>query len=275
MFVLSLKKWEFEIMNSRVRTFLSEFSGSLNIQQQLVVQQLVLRYRRTTLGFLWTLVNPLMMISIMAVVFSTLFKEDLKVFALTLFAGMIPWNFLNSVATQSCTAFVHNESLIKKIYLPKVIFPSSIVFALLVDSLLSFLVLFCVILVLGGTFSWALLFLPISFLLLFFFAFGIALIMSIATVFFRDLKHVIVLMMQALFYLSPVLYKPESLSGGLSFLVAINPVTPFIALFRVPLVNGTLPSINIILHSIGFTVISIALGMYIFIRQEKQIIFRL
>jgi ABC-type polysaccharide/polyol phosphate export permease len=266
---------EFVIMNSRVHAFLSEFGGSLSIQRQLVAQQLVLRYRRTTLGFLWTLVNPLLMISIMAVVFSTLFKEDLKVFALTLFAGMIPWNFLNSVATQSCTAFVHNEGLIKKIYLPKVIFPSSLVAALLVDTLLSFLVLFIVILVLGGTFSWALLFLPISFLLLFLFAFGIALVMSIATVFFRDLKHVIVLMMQALFYISPILYKPEALNGSLSFLVAINPVTPFIALFRTPLVSGTLPPINILLQSIGFTLLSLAIGIFIFIRQEKKIIFRL
>ena len=262
-------------MGSPIHIFLTEFYGSLNIQLQLVSQQLVLRYRRTTLGFLWTLINPLLMISIMAVVFSTLFKQDLTTFALTLFAGMIPWNFLNSVVTQSCTAFLNNEGLIKKVYLPKVIFPSSIVAALLIDSLLSFLVLFIVILALGGTFSWALLFLPFSFILIFLFALGLALIMSIATVFFRDLKHVIVLMMQALFFLSPILYKPEALSGYAAYLVLLNPVTPFIALFRTPLVNGTLPPVSTLLSAVCIAIISMAIGVFIFTREEKKIIFRL
>ena len=262
-------------MGSEIHIFLSEYYGSLNIQRQLVAQQLILRYRRTTLGFLWTLINPLLMISIMAIVFSALFKQDITIFALTLFAGMIPWNFLNSVVTQSCGAFLNNEGLIKKVYLPKVIFPSSIVAALLIDSLLSFFVLFIVILILGGTFSWALIFLPFSFLLLFFFALGLALIMSIATVFFRDLKHVIILMMQALFFLSPILYKPEALGGHLAYLVSLNPVTPFIALFRIPLVDGTFPPAGILLHAVCITGVSMALGSLIFTREEKKIIFRL
>lgn len=262
-------------MGSQIHIFLSEFYGSLNVQLQLVMQQLILRYRRTALGFLWTLINPLLMISIMAVVFSALLKQDLTTFALTLFAGMIPWNFLNSVVTQSCTAFINNEGLIKKVYLPKIIFPSSIVAALLFDSLLSFIVLFFVIIALGGTFTWALLFLPFSFILLFFFAFGLALVMSVATVFFRDLRHVIVLMMQALFFISPILYKPEALGGLAANLVSINPVTPFIALFRIPLVNGIIPPVNIILQATGIAVVSMAVGVFIFIREEKKIIFRL
>ena len=262
-------------MGSQIHNFLSEFYGSLNIQLQLVRQQLILRYRRTALGFLWTLINPLLMISIMAVVFSALFKQDLTTFALTLFAGMIPWNFLNSVVTQSCTAFLNNEGLIKKVYLPKVIFPSSIVAALLFDSLLSFIVLFFVIIILGGTFTWALLFLPFSFILLFCFAFGLALIMSVATVFFRDLRHVIVLMMQALFFISPILYKPEALGGYAATLVSMNPVTPFIALFRIPLVNGELPPIGTLLPAVIFAIISMSFGIFIFIREEKKIIFRL
>jgi ABC-type polysaccharide/polyol phosphate export permease len=125
-------------MSARFITFFSELYGNRNVLQQLIAQQLILRYRRTLLGYLWTLINPLLMMSVMAVVFSTLFKADLKTFAVFLFAGMIPWNFFSSVVTQSGTAFINNESLIKKIYLPKAIFPLSIAFALLVDSLLSF-----------------------------------------------------------------------------------------------------------------------------------------
>jgi ABC-type polysaccharide/polyol phosphate export permease len=137
--------------NTKVSTFLFELYGSRNVLSQLVAQQLILRYRRTVLGYLWTLINPLLMMSVMALVFATLFKADLKTFAVFLFAGMIPWNFFNSVVTQSGMSFINNEGLIKKIYLPKAIFPLSIAFALLIDSVLSFLALFVIILAIGGS----------------------------------------------------------------------------------------------------------------------------
>lgn len=262
-------------MSSRITIFVTELYGSRNVLSQLVAQQLILRYRRTALGYLWTLINPLLMMSVMAVVFSTLFKADLKTFAVFLFAGMIPWNFFSSVVTQSCTSFINNEGLIKKIYLPKAIFPLSITFALLIDSLLSFLALFAIILAIGGTLSWSLLFLPISFVLLFLFAMGIGLIMSIVTVFFRDLQHVILIAMQGLFFLTPILYKHDALAGKVAWLVGVNPVTPFITLFRAPLIEATLPSGSVLLQTVAISVSAMVIGLFVFLRQEKNIVFRL
>lgn len=262
-------------MSSRIIIFATELYGSRNVLKQLVAQQLILRYRRTLLGYLWTLINPLLMMSVMAVVFSTLFKADLKTFAVSLFAAMIPWNFFSSVVTQSGSSFINNEGLIKKIYLPKVIFPLSITFALLIDSLLSFLALFAIILALDGMLSWSLLFLPISFVLLFLFALGLGLIMSIATVFFRDLQHVILIAMQGLFFLTPILYKHDALAGKVAWLVGMNPVTPFIALFRAPLIEAALPSGSILLQTVAISSSAMAIGLFVFLRQEKKIVFRL
>lgn len=258
-----------------VRKFLSEIFHYRNVLMQLIGQQLILRYRRTVLGYLWTLINPLLMMSVMAIVFSTLFKADLKTFAVFLFAGMIPWNFFSSVATQSGAAFINNEGLIKKIYLPKAIFPLSIALPLLIDSLLSFLALFVIILSLGGQLSWSLLFLPFSFALLFVFSLGFGLIMSIATVFFRDLQHVILIAMQGLFFLTPVLYKHNDLAGAVSWLVGLNPVTPFIALFRVPLIDAALPSGKVLLQAVIIACATMAVGLFVFLRHEKKIVFRL
>lgn len=255
--------------------YLSELYDSRNLLYQLVSQQLILRYRRTALGYLWTLINPLLMMSVMAVVFSSLFKADLKSFTIFLFAGMIPWNFFSLVVSQSCSSYINNEGLIKKIYLPKVIFPLSIAFSILIDSLLSFIALFIIILALGGTLSWALLFLPISFMLLFVFAFGVSLVVSIATVFFRDLQHIIIIAMQGIFFLTPIFYKDDVLIGKVAWLVRLNPVTPFIALFRVPIVEGSMPSGSIIFHATVISIFFIALGIMIFIRLSKKIIFRL
>jgi ABC-type polysaccharide/polyol phosphate export permease len=91
--------------------------------RQLVMQQLILRYRRTALGYLWTLINPLLMMSVTAIVFAFLFKIDLKTYTVFLFAGMIPWYCFSSIVTRSGGSIINNEGLIKKIYLPKIIFP--------------------------------------------------------------------------------------------------------------------------------------------------------
>jgi ABC-type polysaccharide/polyol phosphate export permease len=245
------------------------------VLRQLVRQQLILRYRRTALGFFWTLINPLLMMSVMALVFATLFKADLKNFTVFLFAGMIPWNFFSSVVTRSATSFILNEGLIKKIYLPKVIFPVSIAFAFLIDNALSFVVLFAIIIIMGGSLSWAVLFIPIAYLLLFFLTLGIGLIASVATVFFRDLEHVILIAMQGLFFLTPVLYKHDALAGKVAWLMALNPVVPFIELFRAPLYQASLPSPSVILQAALLSLSASAIGLFVFHRQEKKIVFRL
>lgn len=262
-------------MNPNVRSFFWELYDRRNVLSQLVAQQLILRYRRTALGYLWTLINPLLMMSVMALVFATLFKADLKVFTVFLFAGMIPWSFFSSVVTQSGSSFINNEALIKKIYLPKAIFPLSIALALLIDGALSFLALFVIILFIGGSLSWALLFIPIAYALLFFFALGVGLIMSVATVFFRDLQHVILIAMQGLFFLTPIIYKHDALTGKLGWLISLNPVVPFIELFRAPLSMARFPNSIVIFQAVLLSSFAMAIGLFVFLQQEKKIVFRL
>ncbi|MEN9479133.1 MAG: hypothetical protein RLZZ298_528 [Pseudomonadota bacterium] len=259
----ALKKMAVEVFSSRA------------VLQQLVRQQLILRYRRTALGYLWTLVNPLLMMSVMAVVFSTLFKADLKEFAIFLFAGMIPWSLFNSVSTQSSGAFVNNEGLIKKIYIPKIVFPLSIAVAVLIDSILSFVALFLIIVAVGGTISWAIVFLPVAYILLFVFSIGFGLITSVLTVFFRDLQYVLIIAMQGLFFLTPILYKHDSLSGKVAWLVGLNPVVPFIELFRAPLYRAEFPAGGVVIQAVVISFVTISIGLLYLIKQEKKIVFRL
>lgn len=262
-------------MKKNTPSFFKELYDSRNVLYQLVSQQLILRYRRTVLGFLWTLVNPLLMMSVMALVFSTLFKADLKTFAVFLFSAMIPWTFFSSLVSQAGNSFINNEGLIKKIYLPKAIFPLSIAFALFVDSILSFFALFAIIIVMGGGLSWSVLFIPVAYTLLFFFSLGLGLIMSVATVFFRDLQYVILIAMQGLFFLTPIIYKHGALAGKAGWLVELNPVVPFIELFRAPLTMASMPSSRIIFQAALLTMFSMTIGLFVFFKQEKKIVFRL
>ena len=242
---------------------------------QLVRQQLILRYRRTVIGYFWTLINPLLMMSVTAFVFSTLFKVPLREYAVFLFSGMIAWNSFNSTVFQSCYSFINNEGLIKKIYLPKMLFPLSVSMGTAIDTVLSFVSLFIIILVLGGKFSPALLILPLSFVLLFVFTFGIGLIMSVLTVFFRDLLYLITVLLQAMFFLTPVLYEKTMMLGPAAVLMKINPMVPFIDLFRAPLAYGHLPATASLVSAGVFAVLSLAVGMWVFTANEKKIIYRL
>ena len=143
------------------------------------------------------------------------------------------------------------------------------------DSFLSFFALFGIMLVLGAKISVALLFVPVAYVLLVMFSFGIALIISVATVFFRDLQYVIGIMMQAWFFLTPVFYKPDSLAGKVAWLIKFNPVAYYVELFRAPLYKGVLPDSDTILIAFLMAILSIVVGLFVFNRQENKIVFRL
>ncbi len=246
-----------------------------NALKQMVSQNLILRYRRTVLGYFWTLLNPLLMMTVMAVVFANLFKVDLKTFTVFLFAGMIPWNFFNSAVSQSAGSFIANEGIIKKIYIPKLLFPLSTTIALFIDSLLAFVMLFFIILMLGGSLSWALFFLPIAFILIFIFALGLGVLLAIATVYFRDLQYLIIIGLQGLFFLTPIFYKTDDILGAVSWVINLNPVVPFISLFREPILNGQLPSHMIIIQAMLLSLASIIFGFFVFGKIQKKIVYRL
>ncbi|MGN2390431.1 ABC transporter permease [Pelomicrobium sp. G1] len=264
-----------EMPATKFLRFWHELYDARFILRELVRQQLILRYRRTVFGYFWTLFNPLLMMSVTAVVFSTIFKMDLKTYAIFLFAGMIPFTYFSSTVTQSGQALIGNEGLIKKIYIPRLLFPLSIAIALLIDSTLTAIALLIIIFVIGGTPTTALLFIPLAYLLLFFFTFGVAQIMTICTVYFRDLQHVVGVLMQALLFLTPVFYKPEALTGKVTWIIALNPLTQFVELFRRPIYGGELPPVETISAAVILSAASVAIGLWFFHKHENTVIFRL
>lgn len=246
-----------------------------NVLKRLVIQTLVLKYRRTTIGYFWSVLNPLLMIGVLSLVFSRLLGKELGEFALFVFAGMIPWNFFNSVVAQSSTSLIYNEGLIKKIYLPKTIFPISTVLALAIDSFLAFCVFIGLGMILGMNTSWYLIFTIPAFLILLVFCIGTSLLVSMATVYFRDLQYIIVLGMQGLFFLTPVIYPVRAIAGGLGNILLLNPLVPIIALFRAPIVDQSMPDLDALVYSILVAVSTLILGLLAYKKNEKNIVFRL
>lgn len=259
-----------------VARHIREVIDAKSVLYQLVRQQLILRYRRTLLGYLWTLINPLLMMTITALVFANLFKMELKTFVIFMFAGMVPWNCFSAIVTQSAASFIQNEGLIKKIYLPKLLFPLSVSLSALIDSVLQLIVLFFIMFCIGAEPSGALLFLPVAYLLLLLFSLGIALFISTLTVFLRDLQHVVTIALQALFFLTPIIYDKTAVVGTkLEWLLTINPLTWFVHLFRDPIRYATLPDQSTILTTALLSLVSLVIGFAFFAQQEKKLVFRL
>ena len=145
-------------------SFFNDLVKYKTVLGQLVKQQVTLRYRRTIFGFLWTLLNPLLNMIVIATVFSIVLKFQIRDYSIFLFSAIIPWTMFSNTIAQCSQSLIMNESLIKKIYLPKQLFITANAFSVLIDSFLSTICLFIIALLFGAKLSFALLFLPFSFL---------------------------------------------------------------------------------------------------------------
>lgn len=220
--------------------------------------------------------NPLLTMGASTIIFGTLFKADIKTFAVYLFAGFIPWNCFNNILIQTSSSLLVNEGLMKKIAFPKIIFPIVVSISVLIDSFLSFIALFLLMLLIQPLFSWALVFIPMAFLMIYFFSLGVALILSILTVYFRDLQYVITILLQVFFFFTPVVYKSDSLGSGLvAKLMSLNPLNVFIELMRLPIVDQIFPSLSIVIIALLLSGSSFAIGLYVFKKYENKLIYRL
>ena len=167
------------------------------VVQNMVVQELRVRYQRSILGFVWTLLNPILMMVILSWVFSHIMKE-IENYSLFLFAGMVPWSFLSISLNDCAFSIINNEGLIRKIYLPKLVFPLVRVLIALVTFVLSLAALFLLLWPLGARPSFALLFLPVAIALLAMFTLGLGLIVATLNTFYRDCGHLIAVVLAGL-----------------------------------------------------------------------------
>ena len=240
----------------------------------LLRKHIVLRYNRTYLGLFWAILNPLFSLSVMVLVFSTIFGADPKEFALFLFSGIIPWFLFSSVVTSCSGVLYENEGLIKKIYLPKIIFPFSTSITVLIDSLLLLISLIILSIILNGNLTMALLFVPISYLLLLLFSIGVGLTCSILATKYRDMMHIVPIILQAGFFLSPIIYDESRINNNLlNFIFEINPLTPYIKLFREPLYVGIIPETSTILYTFLLSSIIFISGLIFFQKNYKKIVY--
>ena len=235
------------------------------------------RYRRSTMGFFWSLLNPLFTMVILSVVFSTIFKNSLANFSIYIFSGLLPWAMILNGIVNGAMSLVWAERYLKKIYIPKLIFPIVIVSVEVVNFLFSLISMFLLAIFLGAKVTWALVTLPIALLVTALFLLGLTLMVSIINIYFRDLSHIIQVAFAGLFYLTPIVYPVEFLAKGsfLYILVRLNPFFYFVELFHSIIYRAEFPSAVAWLICLSLMLLSLISGLILFSSKEKDVIYRL
>jgi ABC-type polysaccharide/polyol phosphate export permease len=243
------------------------------VVQNMVVQELRVRYQRSFLGFVWTLLNPILMMVILSWVFGHI-MDRVPNYSLFLFAGMVPWSFLSICLNECAFSIINNEGLIRKIYLPKLVFPLVRVLIALVTFVLSLAALFVLLFPLGARPSFALLFLPVAIALLGMFALGLGLIVATLNTFYRDCGHLIAVVLQAWYFATPILFPIDQFKDA-QWRLRLNPAFYFIEIFHDILYAGHWPRMSLVATAALIAALSVGIGYAVFKSQEHKMVFRL
>lgn len=240
--------------------------------QELIIRDLKIKYRRSVLGYLWSILNPLMLMGVLTVVFSTMFRFDIPNYPVYLLTGQLLFGFFSESTNMAMTSILGGASLIKKVYLPKYIFPVSRVLSSFTTMLFSLLALVIVMFVTDAEYHITVILLPIVLLYLLVFTIGMSLILSVMVVFFRDIQYLYGVLLTALNYLTPIFYPASMLPSWLKELMVLNPMHNFIEMFRKIMLYGQWPSLTEHLICIVFAFVGLVLGIYVFKKNQKDFI---
>ncbi|MDL2232650.1 ABC transporter permease [Ruminococcaceae bacterium OttesenSCG-928-L11] len=261
------------------RAFIMPYLGNLKRFQpllwQLVKRDFITRYKRSVLGVLWSLLSPLLTMLVMTLVFSHLFRGDIPYFPVYLLGGQIIFGFFTEATNSAMGSVIGGASMIKKVYVPKYIFPVSKVLSSLVNLCFSFLAFLLVFVFTGAPWNWTFLLFPIPMLYTFVFSLGVGMFLSSVVVFFRDITYIYGIFLTALTYFTPLFYPVTILPDGVRQAMGFNPLYHFVDYFRSVTLYGTVPGLWENIVCVSFALCALFVGVGAFQSQQDKYILHL
>ncbi len=235
------------------------------------------KYRRSLLGLAWAFFQPLMMTILLTFVMGHIFGSNVKDYAPFIFSGLIFWDFIVSCSISGCSAFINAEKYIKQCTHSLMIYSLRSSIPCLVNFLYAFIGLVVWALIAHPeSFGFAWLTLPFSFVLLFLFVWPLSTINAFIGTKFRDYSQFLIIILQALYYVSPIFFLPKLFfNSNLGFLINYNPIAHLLNLFRTPLLEGTFPSFQDYSFTLATVLVFWVWASIMTINNEKKIIFYL
>ena len=255
-----------------MKQYIQNFKKFQPLLEELVARDIKIKYRRSVLGVLWTLLNPLLMMIVLSVVFSNLFKFDVENFPLFILSGQVIFNFFSESTTNAMGAILGNASLIRKIYVPKYLFVISRIFSSFINLMASFTALILVMVATRAELHWTVILVPIPLVLLVIFSMGIGLILSAIAVKFRDIMHLYSVFITALMYLTPIIYPISILPAWLKPIVNLNPITNILLMFRDVMLDYTIFDAKSIIIAVIEAGLALVIGLRVFYNAQDVFI---
>jgi ABC-type polysaccharide/polyol phosphate export permease len=235
----------------------------------LVYRDLTIRYKRSVLGFLWTMLNPMLLMIIFVVVFSALFRFALPHYETYFLSEYLPWMFFGQTTLLSMQSMAWNGALMKRVRVPKSIFTLASTLSGLVNLFLSYVPLVLIMVVLGVPVRPAILFLPVSFLILAVFTFGVSLALSAISVYFVDVREMYQVLLTALMYMSPIIYPISIVPERFRKVIQMNPLLYLLQIVRDPVYNGRVPSATMLAFTAALAAGMLIVGWSVFRRLSR------
>lgn len=249
--------------------FLKEIYSYREMLKTMVEKDLRTRYKGSFLGFLWTFINPLMMLVIYSLVFPYVMRVQEKNYAMFVFVALLPWIFFSTSLQISASTIIANGNLVKKIYFPRQILPISVAIGALMNYLYGLIIVFFALFIVGIKLTWLVIYLPLIIILQFLLVVGFGLIFSTVNVYFRDLEHILGILLNAWFYLTPILYPTSLFPKHLISILYMNPMTPIILATRDIMYHAKMPDLNQLLYVLVFALAQVFFGIILFKKYEK------
>jgi ABC-type polysaccharide/polyol phosphate export permease len=262
---------------ARAAPFLEEGQALLRYRDlvvQLVSRSVKARYKRSILGVAWTMVNPLLTMTVLTLVFSQLFRAPAREYALYVLSGLLVWNFFAQSTTAAMSDLLWGGGLITRVFLPKSVFAFAALGTGLVNLLLAFVAYVLIALVLGARPTAAWLFLPVPVLALGLFTLGVALALSAAAVYFADVMPTYEVLLTAWLYLTPVIYPIRLLPESVQAWLRGNPMFWYLDVFRAVVYEGRLPDAASLAIALVTGLGMLLIGWWIFTRKSREYAYR-
>jgi len=248
----------------RWRTEVRDICQRASLLYELVHRDLTVRYKRSFLGFFWTMLHPLLLMGIFLVVFSSVFRFRAPRYEIYFLSAYVSWNFFSQTAVNAMAGVAWNGPLMKRVRVPLSVFTLSSTVSGLVNLALSLAVLFAIMLFTGAPLHPALIFLPVSLLLVWLFTLGASLAFTAVSIFFGDFREMVQAGLPALMYLTPIIYPIEVVPERYRWLIKLNPMVYIVEIVRDPIYYGIIPSPTTMLVAVVVSLGSLAVGWMIF-----------
>lgn len=250
---------------------IKELSKWKELLFHLAIKELKVRYKNAALGFLWAFLNPLLMMVVLTLIFTKVFRIQVQHYPLFLLCGLLPWWFLSMSISNSTSSLVDNASLIQKVYFPRYIIPFSIICANLVNFIISICILLVFLCFFGIIPIQTVWYLPIIILFQVILITGISLITSHLNAHFRDVRYITEVLLLVWFYASPIFYPLSMVPRKIAKFYIINPMAGIITSYREILLHKAPLPLNLFLTSAAISILILAIGILISKKYDATI----